>query len=370
VDRATATALNRRLLHHVKGGSTDLAATEMAVPATVFTCPDVAAAEYRRLFRETPQPVAFSAEFAAPGSCLFLQVLDMPIALTRDEHGIPHAFVNACAHRGAQVTPGAGGRLVCPFHGWAYDLAGRLLARPGEHCFDTPREACTLAPLPLLERCGLVVIGIDPALPPERLDGALAELEPELACLALDTYRPVARRCWDVRANWKLVNDLSLESYHFRALHRDSVAQVLAPNAVVDNWRRCSRWAFPLKSITRLADLDESAWPDRIEGSCTYTLYPGVMLIVNDTGAQMIRAEPGDAADRSRVSYSGVSTPGCDPEAALQAYEFGGEVFATEDLPMAEACQRGLAAGGQSLRLGRNEPLVQFWHRLWEEALK
>ncbi len=370
MDRATAVSLNRRLLQHVQGNTTDVAAGEMTIPAATFTCPDRLAAERRRLFREAPQPVAFSAEIAAPGSCLALLVLDVPVLLTRDEGGILHAFLNACSHRGAPVAGDAGGRrLVCPFHGWTYGLDGRLLARPGERYFDAPREACALTPLPVSERYGLVVIGIDPALPPERVDGALEEPGEELAGLALGTCLPVGRRHWEVQANWKLVNDLSLESYHFRALHRDTVAEVLAPNAVVDTWQRYSRWAFPLKSIARLAALEESAWPDRIEGSCTYTLYPGVMLIVNETGAQMIRAEPADAPGRARVSYSGVRTPHCDPEAAAEAYHFGGEVFAKEDLPMAEACQRGLATGRQSLLLGRNEPVVQFWHRVWADAL-
>jgi hypothetical protein len=53
---------------------------------------------------------------------------------------------------------------------------------------------------------------------------------------------------------------------------------------------------------------------------------------------------------------------------ARQAYHFGGEVFTGEDLPVAEQCQRGLEAGERKLLLGRNEPLLQFWHRLWADA--
>ena len=344
----------------------------MAVPAAAFTCPDRFAAERRRLFRDEPQPVAFSAEVPDHGSFLALEVLDVPVVLTRDDRGILRAFVNACSHRGAPVARSAGTcrRLVCPFHGWAYGLDGTLVGRPGEQYFDTPSQECGLSPLPVSETHGLVVVGIDPEMPTARLESALGDIGAEIGMLGLGSYRCVARRGREVRANWKFVTDLSLESYHFSALHRDSVAEMLAPNAVVDTWHRCSRWAFPLKSITRLAALEESAWPDRIEGSCTYTLYPGVMLIVNETGAQMIRAEPGDAPDRSRVSYVGISTPDCDPEVARQAYEFGGDVFENEDLPVAEQCQRGLVAGRKPVLLGRNEPLLQFWHRLWADALR
>jgi hypothetical protein len=44
-------------------------------------------------------------------------------------------------------------------------------------------------------------------------------------------------------------------------------------------------------------------------------------------------------------------------------------VFAREDLPIAEACQRGLTASRRDQLLGRNEPLLQFWHRLWRAAI-
>jgi hypothetical protein len=93
------------------------------------------------------------------------------------------------------------------------------------------------------------------------------------------------------------------------------------------------------------------------------------MFIVNALGAQMIRAEPGVAPGESRVIYAGVSGPHCDVDQAQQAYAFGGEVFEREDLPIAEECQRGLTASKRDLLLGKNEPLLHFWHQLWCAAL-
>lgn len=372
MDRETALALNRRLLNNLASDSTDTAAGEMRLSTETYCCPHRLAREREQLFARVPQPVAFAAEIAAPGSFLALDVLDTPVLLTRGSSGDLHAFINSCAHRGAALASGSGqrGRLVCPFHGWTYDLDGRLASRPGDAYFATPREECSLQPLPVSEKYGLVVIGTGAAVSAGQVDTALDEIGPELAGLALHTYRPIARRQLDVQANWKLVTDLSLESYHFRSLHRDSVARVLAPNAIVDTWSRHSRWAFPLTTIQRLGDLDESLWPDSIEGSCTYTLYPGVMVIVNALGAQMIRAEPADTPGHSRVVYAGVARGDCDFEEARQAYDFGGDVFAGEDLPVAEQCQRGLAASRRDLLLGRNEPLLQFWHALWRAAVE
>lgn len=366
-----ATALNRRLLDNFNTNSTDQSDSEIRVPANVFFRTDVLASEKEALFRNIPQPVAFSAEIPREGNYLSLSVLDIPVLLTRDSSGQIHAFINACSHRGAPVAQGSGNtrRLLCPFHGWSYSLEGALVGRPQDSCFDSEKTDSGLTRLPVSEKCGIVVVALHTDIPHSEVEAALGELEEEIGDFHLESYSAIDRRVISVRANWKLVNDLSLESYHFNVLHRDSVATVLASNAIVDTYNRESRWAFPLKSIRRLNDLEEADWPDAIEGSCTYTIFPGVMIIVNGSGAQMIRTEPGATPENSRVLYVGIAGPNGTFDEAEQAYRFGGEVFEEEDLPMAEQCQRGLEAGEQDLIIGKNEPLLQFWHRLWSDAL-
>ncbi|MEM9254893.1 MAG: aromatic ring-hydroxylating dioxygenase subunit alpha [Pseudomonadota bacterium] len=370
MDRATINTLHRRLLARLQTDTTDCAATPGTVAASSFTCPDLLARERQSLFARTPQPVALSGEIADPGDYLTLQVLGTPVLLTRDEGGAVHAFINACAHRGSPVALGSGSArsLICPFHGWAYRLDGRLRGRPQADCFSSSEPHSELRSLPVSENYGIVVIGLTQDMPQSHIDNALLEIGEELRSMDLASYRPLARRAFSVRANWKLVNDLSLESYHFHSLHRDSVAQILEANAVVDTFGRHSRWAFPFKSIAALEDRDEAEWPDQLQGSCTYTLYPGVMLVVNSLGAQFIRAEPGPGPAQSNVDFVGMCSDMERAKEATQAFEFGEKVFAQEDLPAAEACQQGLSARGGELPLGRNEPLLQFWHRLWREA--
>ncbi len=371
MNKAQIHNINRRMLENLRHNSTDQTEQETRVTAREFFCPEILALERQRLFIDTPQPVAFSAEVPDPGTYLALQVLDVPVLLVRDETGVLRAFINACSHRGASVKSGAGQArvLVCPFHGWAYALDGTLRGRPEDACFSTPRQVCSLTPLAVSEKYGIVVVAISVDIPQHSVDNALADIGAQLDGFALQQYRALERQQFDVAANWKLVSDLSLESYHFKTLHRDSVGQILAPNAVVDTFGRHSLWAFPFKSIVLLADKDEVDWPDSIQGSCTFTLYPGVMFIVNALGAQMIRAEPAIEPGKSRVTYAGVSGNNCDVGQARQAYEFGGDVFKREDLPIAEDCHRGLTAARRDLLLGKNEPLLQFWHDLWRTAL-
>ncbi|MBK6508835.1 MAG: aromatic ring-hydroxylating dioxygenase subunit alpha [Haliea sp.] len=371
MNRATINSINRRLLENLRNNTTDMAASETRIAASEFYCPDILAAERQHLFINTPQPVAFSGELPGPGSYLALQMLDIPVLLTRDERGQLRAFINACSHRGARVASGSGQArsLVCPFHGWAYALDGALRGRPEDGCFSTPVDDCALTPLAVSEKYGVVVVALTVDGTQHAVDSALDEIGEHLEGIGFQHYRALERRHFDVAANWKLVSDLSLESYHFKTLHRDSVARILAANAVVDTFGRHSLWAFPFKSIAQLGERDEDSWPDTVQGSCTFTLYPGVMFVVNSLGAQMIRAEPGAGPGESRVTFVGVSGPGCDVEQARQAWDFGGEVFEREDLPIAEDCQRGLVAGRRDQLLGRNEPLLHFWHQLWRAAL-
>ena len=371
MNRTIIDNINRRLLENLRNNSTDQTGSEARIAASEFYCPETLALERQKLFIDTPQPIAFSGEIPEPGNYLAVQVLDLPVLLTRDEMGQLRAFINACSHRGAQIATGSGrGRhLVCPFHGWAYAADGTLRGRPQDDCFETPRDACSLKALPVSEKYGIVVVAIDVEVTQDAVDSALDEIGENLAGFGFRNYRAIERRHYDVQANWKLVSDLSLESYHFATLHKDTVAQMLAPNAVVDTVGRHSLWVFPFKSIEKLADLDVNSWPDTVQGSCTFTLYPGVMFIVNALGAQMIRAEPGKRPGESRVIYAGIGRGDCDLEHARKAYEFGGDVFAREDLPIAEACQRGLTSSRRDQLLGRNEPLLQFWHQLWRKAL-
>jgi len=53
-----------------------------------------------------------------------------PIMITRDKSGELHAMINACAHRGAMLCRrkhGNKGSFTCPFHGWTFSNAGKLL---------------------------------------------------------------------------------------------------------------------------------------------------------------------------------------------------------------------------------------------------
>lgn len=371
MDRPNAVSLIRRLIARVESDSTDEADGVLTESAEEFLCPARFARERRQFFFDTPQVIGFAGEVKRPNSYLTAEVMGVPLLVTRDRDGVLHASINACAHRGAQVAHGNGqrARLTCRFHGWTYALDGTLAGRPRDRCFAADRSPLALKSLPVSDRSGLIVVGIDPDMPQSVVDAHLAEIEPQFSGFAFGEMHSLETRRFEVNANWKLVAALSYESYHFATLHRDSVALALEDNAIADFFGRHSRWAFPLKGIDQLRGMDESQWPGAVPGAVSHVLFPGTVVITNPEDAQILRTEPGASVGQSVVYYTGVFRQEEHVDAARAAYDFGGKAFLTEDLPAAVECQKGLAASRQRIRIGTNEPVVQFWHRKWREML-
>ena len=59
-------------------------------------------------------------------------LLGRGIVIWRDAGGSPRCFRDLCLHRGTALSLGSvdGGRLVCPYHGWAYEPDGRCSRIP------------------------------------------------------------------------------------------------------------------------------------------------------------------------------------------------------------------------------------------------
>jgi len=73
-------------------------------PASVYTDAALAEREWKAFFDQHPQVIGLSPELPRAGSYFTSSDLGMPILATRDKDGKFHAFINACRHRGAQLT--------------------------------------------------------------------------------------------------------------------------------------------------------------------------------------------------------------------------------------------------------------------------
>ena len=142
-----------------------------------------------------------------------------------------------CPHLGSDLGPAAGGRiregrLVCPFHGYEYDTAGKCVATPYA---DPPRSA-RLRVFKTREVCGLVfgwwgLRGREPQwdLPPDSPD------QTGWSRIELQTIR--------FPGHPQETTENSVDMAHFRYVHGyDSVSRVLPVS--IDGHRLVSRFDF------------------------------------------------------------------------------------------------------------------------------
>jgi nitrite reductase/ring-hydroxylating ferredoxin subunit len=151
-------------------------------------------------------------------------ICDQSVLLVRSDRDTVRAFGNACRHRATQLVAGDGSfrgeRIVCPFHGWQWDLDGQNTFVYGEEGFD-PRclNECDLK---LREYRvgswgGCVFVNLDPD--PAPLDQALSPVADLLDPLGVDRMRV---RWWKsvlLNANWKLAQEAFLEGFHVMQTH-------------------------------------------------------------------------------------------------------------------------------------------------------
>ena len=124
-----------------------LTAPVPALPAAWYFDPVEHAREMATLWRNNWLYVARSEVLTAPGTFHTLLIGDQNYLVVRDRGGSLRGFHNTCRHRGSllcearQGQLGTSGRIVCPYHQWAYDTEdGALLQTCLLYTSQRPRD--------------------------------------------------------------------------------------------------------------------------------------------------------------------------------------------------------------------------------------
>jgi len=200
------------------------------VPYELYKSADIYAAERERIFLgATWNYLCLEAELPNPGDWRATFVGDVPVVVARDMDGSLGGFENRCAHRGALIchkTSGNAARVSCAYHGWTYDLKGRLTAVTFERGIkgkggmpsDFRRAEWNRRAMRVESFCGLVFGTFSDRTPP------LAEyLGPEISArIARVMRRPVKVLGYNSQVlpnNWKMYICNVRDPYHASLLH-------------------------------------------------------------------------------------------------------------------------------------------------------
>ncbi len=176
------------------------------MPGYLYRSPSVYALERDRLFMKDWLCVARVDELPNPGDYLALHVAREPIIVARNRSGALRAFSNMCAHRGAEIATGAGNvtRFSCPYHGWSYDLDGRLTgAAYMNHAADFAKDECRLPPLKLEVRDDWIYVSFDENA--ESLERTAPDISRDLGVSGATRYRLADKFELTFDCNWKLL---------------------------------------------------------------------------------------------------------------------------------------------------------------------
>jgi len=203
------------------------------VPLEPYRSPAFFELERERIFRRAWLVVGRVEEVPEAGSFILRQVdpCDVSALVTRSKAGHIQAFHNSCSHRGSAIVSapaGRQGRFVCPYHKWTYGEDGRLLGVSDEADFPGLDKAkCGLKPIATEVWEGWIFINL--GQPPEvDLATFLGPFRDHLAGLSwLGCDGPVTFSA-ELEANWKVVSDAFIESYHLLAIHPQSLAPTFA----------------------------------------------------------------------------------------------------------------------------------------------
>ena len=365
--RALADALTR--------GEAALGAGIETLPASVYTDPERYAAEQRAIFDRVPHLLAPSALLPGPSMAIAHDHYGTPLILSRDASGRAHVFANVCRHRGTRLIEAAGvipaKRIVCPYHAWAYKPDGELTGMPRGECFPgLDKAAHGLVSYPCVEAGGLIWFAKSQDA---DFSDALA-LAPDLDAFALAGQHVYRRRTHEVAANWKLVIDAFLESYHVQRLHAATIAPFFADGiTAADNIGRHQRAVVGRADY--LARVDRDDW-NALRHALTYTyqLFPASVVIVSPDYINLLIAMPQSVGRTLVEDIMLIPEEPSTNEAAAHWQRswdlLDGGTFAAEDFRAAALAQQGLSSGViDKVHLGTLEHGIADFHAKIEAAI-
>ncbi len=244
----------------------------ITIPAARYTSNDFAALEHERLWPRIWQLACSLDHVATPGDFHELRVGPLSVLLVRGGDGELRGFQNACLHRGSALCEGSGSALTeirCPFHRWAYDLAGRLREVPSRHVFGALTEhsgALGLTEVRVDTWGPLVFVNL--AADAEPLADFLGEVPADCAWARVDEFRCTAAVSIPAPCNWKTLIDGFSETYHVQGIHPEMLPMCDDVNGPQQVWDRHGKLeqSYGLPS-PRLRDrpADQRVWESFVE---------------------------------------------------------------------------------------------------------
>ena len=279
-----------------------------------------------------------------------MEVVGIPILITRDKDSKVHAFRNVCSHRGAPLAGeeiGNKNRFTCPYHGWTYSNQGDLIGILENDKFGELDKSCNgLQVLPCEEFGGMIFVTLTPNLE-LNLDEFLGGMKSEIEHFKLQDWHYHGFKVIH-GANWKIAFDGYLEGYHFSTAHKETILP-MTQQGIMD----FHHLDLILGSLLHQQILKKYMIYQKMNGGkegagvdFVRTLFPNISISLGLGIGQIAQILPGNTPDKNTtvLHYVAPETPKNEEDKAELDHfmNFLRDVVNDEDYALGLEIQRGL----------------------------
>ncbi|KIV89539.1 hypothetical protein PV10_06932 [Exophiala mesophila] len=345
---------------HIDGLSQKHIPTDVqaSLPDEFYHSPAIFQLEKRAIFSRQWFLVSHKARYANVGDYVQYDMAGFNFVIVKTKDGSIVGFHNICRHRAFPIVRESSGNariFSCKYHGWSYDLTGKLAKAPRFTPDSTPFfDPSTIRLFPVhvhIDRNGFVYANLDAnPVPDVSWEHQYGHLDQQnvLKHSGVDWDAVEYDFTWTKEGNfnWKLMQDNYNECYHCLTAHPD-----VAKSTVLDTYyvnpatshTYISHFSEPKASVLANSPFDSTRFAGR---SATHVFPTGHFSPNPGTGfMHLMRSIPtSPTTTRQEYDVYRLKTPNATPEAHARMTKFYQKVV-DEDFALCENVQRNIARG-------------------------
>ena len=344
-----------------------------SLPAGFYTDPTVFQLEQEKIFRRSWQVVGHAHQLAKPGDYFTFELCGEPLLLARGNGGELRGFYNVCRHRAGPPAEGCGSRKLfrCAYHGWTYDLEGKLISAPEfENVQQFDPGYFTLTPVRAAEWFNLILVSLDSDAVP--VPTYLGEMPGQAERFDFGGMKLLERRTYDMQCNWKAYIDNYLEGYHLPSVHPGLNRELDYSAYTVEPHARYVRQFSPIRGA-QTGDTTPRRYQEARADLTTdyFWVFPNWMLNCYPDNISLNIILPLEPERTLAIFEFYLPEKELGTKAARDSVDFSHQIQ-LEDVAICEAVQKNLRS--RSYDRGRysvkQEKGVHAFHRMYEDVMK
>lgn len=209
----------------------------VVIDVSRYISADFAEIEKEKVWKKSWQYAARVEDIPNVGDRTEYSVSGLSCFMVRGADGGIRAYLNSCPHRGTKLCVGfaSSNEVVCPFHGWKWNLDGEIKSIPSEWDFQNHEKSDVgLSEIKCEIWQGYIFINFNNDAKP--LDKYLGVLKEHFLTLPQSNRVTVARVKKTIKANWKVAMEAFLESYHTIETHPQLLSTLADASTKYDIW--------------------------------------------------------------------------------------------------------------------------------------